>query len=106
MNASEGDYILAVDGVALTAGANPYSLFDRTAGRQTVLTINDKPELEGAREITVIPVGNEIPLRERNVLLQAAGFTPAYAETSLEEPAMAPIMEALNRDRGVTFDRP
>ena len=57
--------IVAVDGVELDATMNPYSLFDRTAGRQTVLTINDKPKLEGAREITVVPVGNEIPLRER-----------------------------------------
>jgi len=65
LDVNEGDYLLAVDGEDLTVDANPYSLFDRTAGRQTILTLNDKPRPEGAREITVVPVGNEIPLRER-----------------------------------------
>src|SRR6202012_3218380 len=32
----------------------------------------------------------EIPLRERNRLLLAAGYAPLYAERSLEEPEMAP----------------
>ena len=40
IDAAEGDYLLAVDGVELTAADNPYSLFDRTADRQTVLTLN------------------------------------------------------------------
>jgi len=38
----------------------------------------------------------EIPLRERNVLLQSAGFSAAYNESKLDEPAMAPVLEALN----------
>lgn len=38
----------------------------------------------------------DIPLRERNVLLQCAGFAPAYNETRLEEPAMTPVLDALN----------
>jgi transcriptional regulator with XRE-family HTH domain len=37
----------------------------------------------------------EVPLRERNALLQAAGFTPAYRETDLNEPAMAEMVAAL-----------
>jgi hypothetical protein len=39
----------------------------------------------------------EIPLRERNSLLLAAGYAPLYAERSLEEPEMAPIQQALDR---------
>lgn len=38
----------------------------------------------------------EIPLRERNVLLRAAGFAAVYGESTLEEPAMAPVLDALN----------
>jgi transcriptional regulator with XRE-family HTH domain len=38
----------------------------------------------------------EIPLRERNVLLQSAGYASGYNETSLDEPAMKPVLEALN----------
>src|SRR6478736_6591110 len=33
----------------------------------------------------------DIPLRERNRLLLAAGYAPLYAERSLEEPEMAPV---------------
>ena len=39
----------------------------------------------------------EIPLRERNTLLQSAGFAALYAESGLDEPTMAPVLEALNR---------
>ncbi len=39
----------------------------------------------------------EIPLRDRNGLLLAAGYAPQYVERSLEEPAMAPIHQALDR---------
>lgn len=37
----------------------------------------------------------EIPLRERNTLLNAAGFAAMYRETDLKAPAMAPVREAL-----------
>jgi transcriptional regulator with XRE-family HTH domain len=37
----------------------------------------------------------EVPLRERNTLLTAAGFAAMYRETDLKSPAMAPVREAL-----------
>jgi len=66
IDASVGDYILAVDGVELTSGMNPYSLFDRSADHQTVLTLSDKPVLEETREVTVVPVADEGALRQRD----------------------------------------
>ncbi|HTT30885.1 MAG TPA: helix-turn-helix transcriptional regulator [Solirubrobacteraceae bacterium] len=39
----------------------------------------------------------DIPLRERNGLLLAAGYAPQYAERSLEAPEMAPVHQALDR---------
>jgi transcriptional regulator with XRE-family HTH domain len=39
----------------------------------------------------------EIPLRERNRLLLAAGFAPVFGERSLEAREMAPVREALER---------
>ena len=33
-----------------------------------------------------------IPLRERNVLLQSAGYAAAYQERSLDEPTMTPVL--------------
>jgi transcriptional regulator with XRE-family HTH domain len=37
----------------------------------------------------------EVPLRERNALLAAAGFAAAYAERPLDHPELAPAREAL-----------
>jgi transcriptional regulator with XRE-family HTH domain len=39
----------------------------------------------------------EVPLRERNGLLLAAGYAPQYGERRLEMPEMAPVREALER---------
>ena len=39
----------------------------------------------------------EVPLRERNALLLAAGYAPAYAERALGDEAMAPVRGALER---------
>ncbi len=38
----------------------------------------------------------EIPLRERNRLLKSAGYASVYGESALDEPAMAPVLDALN----------
>lgn len=46
----------------------------------------------------------EIPLRERNLLFQAAGYAAAYQETELDEPAMAPVREAL--EHVLTYHQP
>jgi transcriptional regulator with XRE-family HTH domain len=37
----------------------------------------------------------EVPLRERNVLLLAAGFAPAYQERSLDDPQLAHVRDAI-----------
>ena len=39
----------------------------------------------------------DIPLRERNVLLLAAGYAPIYPETSLQAPEMQSVWKALQR---------
>lgn len=39
----------------------------------------------------------DIPLRERNVLLLAAGYAPAYGETSLDAPEMASVRTAMRQ---------
>ncbi|WP_328897846.1 helix-turn-helix domain-containing protein [Streptomyces sp. NBC_00236] len=38
----------------------------------------------------------ELPLRERNELLLAAGYAPAYAESSLDGPELAPVRAAID----------
>ena len=64
-NVNVGDYILAINGVELKAPDNIYRLLDGTANRQTSLTINDKPTMEGARHVVVVPVATEQALRTR-----------------------------------------
>jgi tricorn protease len=60
-----GDYILQVNGRDLAAPASIYELLDGTANRQTVLTVNARPTMDGARRVTVVPVASEQGLRTR-----------------------------------------
>ncbi|MFE6131628.1 helix-turn-helix domain-containing protein [Streptomyces sp. NPDC056437] len=39
----------------------------------------------------------EVPVRERNALLLAAGYAPRYAETSLDDPALDALREGLEQ---------
>ena len=39
----------------------------------------------------------DVPLRERNALLAAAGYAPLFAERRLDDPALAPARQALQR---------
>src|SRR5271154_6325725 len=39
----------------------------------------------------------EVPLRERNVLLVAAGFAPAFPQRSLDDPALKAARQAIDR---------
>lgn len=58
-----GDYVLAIDGEELAANDNPYRLLRHKAGRPFVrLTVNGKPTLEGAREVSFRPVDTETNL--------------------------------------------
>lgn len=62
---AEGDYLLEVNGRSLSAQQNVYSLFEGSAGRQTIIRVNKSPSLDGSRVITVVPVPNEDGLRTR-----------------------------------------
>jgi transcriptional regulator with XRE-family HTH domain len=51
-----------------------------------------------SREMVLALAGAlDVPLRERNQLLLAAGYAPLYRETGVEEPAMAQVRAALDR---------
>jgi len=59
----EGDYLLAVNGRAVTADRDVYSYFQDLAGEQVVLLVNDRPTEKGAREYTVELLPGESTLR-------------------------------------------
>jgi tricorn protease len=65
LDVATGDYILAVNGTELRALDNIYRLLDGTATHQTALMINKQPTMEGAHQITVVPIATEQTLRTR-----------------------------------------
>jgi tricorn protease len=64
LDISEGDYILAVNGKTLLATDNLFYFFEETVDRQTTLTVNSVPEMEGSRVVVIKPVSNEFQLRQ------------------------------------------
>lgn len=49
-----------------------------------------------SREMVVLLAGVlDLPLRDRNVLLQAAGFVPIYPERDLADPALAAVRSSI-----------
>ena len=60
-----GEYIVAINGIELRAPDNIYRLLDGTANRQTTLTVNTTPTMQGARTVVVVPVASEQGLRTR-----------------------------------------
>lgn len=59
----EGEYILAVDGRPLNSRDNIYAFLEGKTDKQVILTVNARPEPEGAREVTVTPVRDDRELR-------------------------------------------
>jgi len=66
IDVNEGDYLLAIDGEEVTADINPYALTVNKADRLITLTVNDRPTMDGAREVTVKPISSESSLRYHN----------------------------------------
>jgi len=63
VNVVAGEYLLAVKGRNLTANDNIYSFFESTANKQVVIKVGPNPDGSGSREVTVVPIQNEIGLR-------------------------------------------
>ncbi|HKP67684.1 MAG TPA: PDZ domain-containing protein, partial [Pyrinomonadaceae bacterium] len=59
----EGEYLLAVNGREVRATDNIYSFFQGTAGKQIAIRVGTNPYGTGARQVIVVPVGNEGGLR-------------------------------------------
>ncbi len=65
VNVQEGDYLLAVNGRELHGTDEIFELFQGTANKTTVLRVSSSPDGKNARNVSVMPVENEIPLRNR-----------------------------------------
>ena len=85
VNVVVGEYLLAVNGRNMAAADNVYQFFEATANKQVVLRVGPNPDGTGSREVTVVPVANDIPLRNlawveenRRKVDQASGGKLAY----------------------------
>lgn len=63
INVKEGDYILAVNGVALADYPDPLAAFEGLAGKTVELTVNSSASWEDARKIVVKTMSSETRLR-------------------------------------------
>ncbi|MEO1319256.1 MAG: S41 family peptidase, partial [Pseudomonadota bacterium] len=63
VDVAEGDYILAINGVAAADVQNFYALLENTAGDVVTLTVNDRPTTRGSRDVMVQTVASETQLR-------------------------------------------
>lgn len=63
VDVSEGDYILAVNGERLDPEEDPYAAFQGLAGKTVELTVNNSPDMDGARKVIIETLSDETRLR-------------------------------------------
>ncbi len=63
INVKEGDWLIAVNGHTLDVKEDPWAAFQGLADRPVVITVNDKPNRDGARDVLVQTIGSESTLR-------------------------------------------
>ncbi|NTS39799.1 PD40 domain-containing protein [Flavisolibacter sp. BT320] len=63
IDAKEGMYILAVNGVPITTAQDPYAPFEGLANKAVEITYNTKPTFTGAKTAVVQTLGDEYRLR-------------------------------------------
>jgi len=68
VDVADGNYLLAIDGHEITADDNPYAFTVNCVDRTITLTVNSKPEMKGARNVTVRPIESEEALRYYTVV--------------------------------------
>jgi tricorn protease len=65
INAQAGEYLLEIDGKELNDAIDIYETLEGKAGRQVKVKLGPNPNGDGAREVVVVPVGNDYGLRQR-----------------------------------------
>lgn len=85
VDVKEGDFILAVNGVALNEYSDPWGAFEGLAGKTIELTVNAKPTFEGSRAVVIETLQDETRLRNlawieenRRIVDEASGGKIGY----------------------------
>ena len=63
IDVQEGEYLVAIDGHAVTADTNPSQFLLGKVGKTVTISVNGVPSLSGARKIRVKPIANDGPAR-------------------------------------------
>jgi tricorn protease len=65
VNVKEGEYVLAVNGVAIDTKTDPWAAFQGLGDKTVLLTVNSAPTAAGARQVVVKCLSSETELRFR-----------------------------------------
>ena len=63
LNLKEGEYLLEINGTPVPPDQDPSAMLIDKANRSVTLTVNDRPDLDGARRVIVKPLASESDLR-------------------------------------------
>ena len=79
-------------------GASQLALAVQSGVSQRHVSFLESGRARPSREMVVqLSSALDVPLRQRNTMLLAAGFAPAYRETNLAAPELAPVRLAIDR---------
>jgi transcriptional regulator with XRE-family HTH domain len=70
---------------------------DTSVSQRHISFIESGRSIPSRQKLVDIAAGLDVPLRERNELLMAAGYAPIYSESALGDPEMKNIVKALKR---------
>ena len=78
-------------------GASQLSLALQSGVSQRHVSFLESGRAKPSREMVVqLSSALDVPLRQRNAMLLAAGFAPVYRESSLTAPELAPVRRAID----------
>src|SRR5712664_3472877 len=79
-------------------GASQLALALQSGVSQRHVSFLESGRAKPSREMVVqLSTALDVPLRQRNTMLLAAGFAPAYRESNLGAPELTPVRQAIER---------
>ena len=79
-------------------GASQLALALQSGVSQRHVSFLESGRARPSREMVVqLSSALDVPLRQRNAMLMAAGFAPVYRESSLGAPELTPVRQAIDR---------
>ena len=79
-------------------GASQLALAQQSGVSQRHVSFLESGRARPSREMVVqLTSALDVPLRQRNTMLLAAGFAPVYRESGLGAPELAPVRQAIDR---------